>query len=429
MSPISADAKLPRREFLKTSAGIATAVSASGLLGSTSALAQAPQKLRVGLIGCGGRGSGAARDVLTGTPDTELYLMADLFQDRLDKSLGSLTQNQQLRDKVNVPEERRFVGFDAYQKAMETDVDYVLLTTPPGFRPQQFEAAVKAGKHVFMEKPVAVCPAGVRKVMEVGKLAEQKGLGVMAGTQSRHTDAYRDIIGRIHDGAIGTVVTMECYYNTGGLWNHGRQPEWSDVEWQIRNWLYFTWLSGDHIVEQHIHNLDRANWVMQAVPERCVGTGGRQARTDPAYGHIFDHFAIVYEYPDDRKMWSMCRQQEGCDGNRGDYVSGSEGASDPGSWIRGKTEYRYEGKQALPPTQQEHRDLIDSVRAGKPLNVAQRIAESTLTAIMGRMAAYTGKVVTWEQALNSELNLMRDVTEFGDMPVDEVAIPGKTKLV
>ncbi len=420
---------MARRDFLKASAGIATAVSASGLLGGKSAEAQAPEKLRVGLIGCGGRGTGAARDVLTGTPDTELYAMGDLFQDRLDGSLARLQKDKNVADKVNVSEDRRFAGFDAYQKVMDTDVDYVLLTTPPGFRPLHFEAAINAGKHAFMEKPVAVCPAGVRKVMEVGKLAEQKGLGVMAGTQSRHTNAFRDIIGRIRGGAIGEVRAVACYYHTGGLWNHDRQPEWSDTEWQIRNWLYFTWLSGDHLVEQHIHNLDRANWIIGSNPVKCMGVGGRQVRTDPAYGHIFDHFAIDYDYADGVKMFSTCRQWKGSPRRVSDYVMCSEGVSDGKSWIRGKVEYRYEGQQELDSKQQEHRDLIDSVRAGKPLNVAQRIAESTLIAIMGRMSAYTGKEVTWEQALNSKLNLMRDVTEFGDMEVDEVAIPGETELI
>ncbi len=420
---------MARRDFLKASAGIATAVSASGLLGGKSAEAQAPEKLRVGLIGCGGRGTGAARDVVNGTPNVELYAMGDLFQDRLDGSLARLQKDKNVADKVNVSEDRRFAGFDAYQKVMDTDVDYVLLTTPPGFRPLHFEAAVNAGKHAFMEKPVAVCPAGVRKVMEVGKLAEQKGLGVMAGTQSWHSGNFIDIIGRIREGQIGEVRAVACYYHTGGLWNHGREPEWSDAEWQIRNWYYFTWLSGDHLVEQHIHNLDRANWIIGSNPVKCMGTGGRQVRTGPEWGHIWDHFAIDYDYADGVKMFSTCRQWKGSPRRVQDYVMCAEGVSDGKSWIRGKAEYRYEGEQELDSKQQEHRDLIDSVRAGKPLNVAQRIAESTLTAIMGRMSAYTGKEVTWEQALNSKLNLMRDVTEFGDMAVDEVAIPGETELI
>lgn len=429
MSRKDTNNRMARRDFLKASAGIATAVSASGLLGGKSAEAQAPEKLRVGLIGCGGRGTGAARDVLTGTPDTELYAMGDLFQDRLDGSLARLQKDKNVADKVNVSEDRRFAGFDAYQKVMDTDVDYVLLTTPPGFRPLHFEAAINAGKHAFMEKPVAVCPAGVRKVMEVGKLAEQKGLGVMAGTQSRHSANFIDIIGRIREGQIGEVRAVACYYHTGGLWNHGREPEWSDAEWQMRNWYYFTWLSGDHLVEQHIHNLDRANWIIGSNPVKCMGVGGRQVRTGPEWGHIWDHFAIDYDYADGVKMFSTCRQWKGSPRRVQDYVMCAEGVSDGKSWIRGKEEYRYEGTQGLDAKQQEHRDLIDSVRAGKPLNVAQRIAESTLTAVMGRMSAYTGKEVTWEQALNSELNLMRDVTEFGDMAADEVAIPGETELI
>jgi predicted dehydrogenase len=419
---------MPRREFLKASAGIATAVSAAGLVGGASA--QEAEKLRVALIGCGGRGTGAARDVVTCGDDIELYAMGDLFQDRLDGSLARLLKDEKTRDLVNVPAERQFVGFDAYQKVMALDeIDYVLMTTPPGFRPLHFEAAINAGKHAFMEKPVAVCPAGVRKVMEVGKMAEQKGLGVMAGTQSRHSANFIDIIGRIRDGQIGEVRAVACYYHTGGLWHKGREPEWTDAEWQLRNWYYFTWLSGDHLVEQHIHNLDRANWIIGSNPVKCMATGGRQVRTDPKWGHIWDHFAIGYDYADGVKMFSTCRQWEGSPRRVQDYVMCGEGTSDGSSWIRGETEYRHEGKQELTGQQQEHRDMIDSIRAGKPLNVAQRIAESTLTAIMGRMAAYTGKEVTWEQALNSELNLMRDPTEFGPMEVDPVAVPGETELI
>ncbi len=418
---------MPRREFLKASAGIATAVSAAGLVGGASA--QETETLRVGLIGCGGRGTGAARDVVTCGDNIELHAMGDLFQDRLDGSFERLQKAREMEGKLNVPEERRFAGFDAYEKVMETDVDYVLLTTPPGFRPLHFEAAVNAGKHTFMEKPVAVCPAGVRKVIEVGKLAEQKGLGVMAGTQSRHSANFIDIIGRIRDGQIGEVRAVACYYHTGGLWHKGREPEWTEAEWQLRNWYYFTWLSGDHLVEQHVHNLDRANWIIGSNPVKCMATGGRQVRTDPKWGHIWDHFAIDYDYADGVKMFSTCRQWDGSPRRVQDYVMCGEGTSDGSSWLRGKTEYRYEGTQELSSKQQEHRDLIDSVRAGKPLNVAQRIAESTLVAIMGRMAAYTGKEVTWEQALNSELNLMRDPTEFGPMEVDPIAVPGETELI
>jgi predicted dehydrogenase len=285
---------LSRRQFLK-SAG-ATVITASAL-GWNYAWAQGSDRIRVGLIGCGGRGTGAARDAASAAEGVEIWALGDLFQDRLDNCRKSLAN---LGDKMKVTDSRCFVGFDAYKRVIDSGVDYVLLATPPGFRPIHFQAAVEAGKHVFMEKPVAVCPEGVRMVIETARRAEQKKLGVVAGTQYRHHPGYIETIKRIHGGSIGKVVAAYAYYLTGALWKWDRQPSMSDIEWQIRNWLYFTWLSGDHIVEQFVHNIDVMNWVMGSPPERCIGTGGRQVRTDPAYGHIYDHFAIEYVYPNAR---------------------------------------------------------------------------------------------------------------------------------
>jgi predicted dehydrogenase len=416
---------MPRREFLKTSATVTTAAVAGSLLGTGFAGAQAAERLRVGLIGCGGRGTGAADNCVKSSPDVEIYALGDVFQDRLNGCRDNL--QKQIGDKLNVTDDRCFVGFDAYQKVLNSGVNMVILATPPAFRPTHFRAAVDAGKHVFMEKPVAVCPTGVRMIMEAGKTATEKKLGVVAGTQRRHQAGYVQTIQRIHDGALGKVQAVQCYWNQGGLWMNARQPNWSDVEWQLRNWLYFTWLSGDHICEQHVHNLDVTNWVLQAHPVKCVGLGGRQARTDPAYGQIYDHFAIDFDYPDGVKVLSMCRQIDGCANRVGEYVIGTEGTSDPGGWIRGKTSFQAQGGQNA--YVQEHADLIKSIRDGQPLNEAQTVAESTLTAIMGRMSCYTGKEVTWEQALNSKLDLMHEDLAFGPMPVDPVAIPGKTELI
>jgi predicted dehydrogenase len=396
-----------------------------GALGTNYAHAAPSDRLRVGLVGCGGRGTGAAGDCVGSAPNVELVALGDLFRDRLDASRRRLAA---LGDKYRVTEDRCFVGFDAYRKVIASDVDLVILATPPGFRPLHLQAAVEAGKHVFMEKPVAVDPAGVRSVLASSELATRKRLGIVAGTQRRHHAGYRETIRRIHDGAIGTILAARCCWNQGGLWMHARRPEWSDVEWQIRNWLYFAWLSGDHIVEQHVHNLDVVNWVLQAHPVKAVGMGGRQARTDPAYGHIYDHFTVDYEYPNGVHVMSMCRQIDGTAANVSEEFVGTRGRSNASSSIRGETPWRFEGS-ADSPYVQEHADLIGSIREGRAVNEGRQVAESTLTAIMGRMSAYTGQVVTWEQALQSRLDLVPKRLEFGAMAVEPVAIPGKTPLV
>lgn len=425
-------ATLHRRDFLRTSAGLGATAIASSLLKSTFGTAQGDDRIRVGLIGCGGRGKGAASDACGAAEGVEIYALGDLFKDRVDSAFSEL---QRLGDKFNVTPDRCFVGFDAYQKVIDSGVNYVILAAPPGFRPVHFEAAVRAGKHVFMEKPVAVCPTGVRAMLEAGKVAAEKKLGVVAGTQRRHQRSYIETIRRLHDGAIGKVLAMQVYWNQGGLWSHSRDdhPDWSDVEWQIRNWLYFTWLSGDHIVEQHVHNLDVANWVLQAHPVEVVCLGGRQARTDPRFGHIYDHFAADFTYPNGVKVMSMCRQIDNTDGNVSEHAIGTEGVSGPGGWIRGKENYSHKADGDPSPYVQEHKDLIDSIRAGNPLNETQQVTESTLCAIMARMSAYTGKKVTWDWALNeSKLDLLsvaKNLVDFGDMPVDEVAIPGRTPLI
>jgi len=417
---------MPRRDFLKTSAGLTSAAVASSLLGTSLGMAQYDDRMRVGLIGCGGRGRGAARDCATSSDGVEIYALGDLFQDRLDDARGKI--KDAIGDKLTATDDRCFTGFDAYEKVIDSGVNMVILATPPGFRPIHFGAAIEAGKHVFMEKPIATCPTGVRMVLETGEAAKQKGLGVVAGTQRRHQVGYIETIKRIHDGAIGRILAAECYWNMGGLWSHEKRDEWSDVEWQIRDWLYFTWLSGDHICEQHVHNIDVINWVLQAHPVKCTGMGGRQARTEPRYGHIYDHFAIDFEYPEGVKVLSMCRQIDGCANRIGEHVLGTAGSANPGGSIWGDNPYQHEGKNN--PQVQEHADLIASIRAGEPLNETQNVAESTLSAIMGRMSAYTGKEVTWEQALNSQLNLLPpDDLDFGPMEVPPVAIPGKTELI
>lgn len=410
-----------RREFIITS----TAAAASLALAQDSNSGT----IRVGLIGCGGRGTGAAEDALQAAKmlkvNLEIVALADLFEDRLKGCRRYLAKH---KDAVKVTDDTCFVGFDAYQKLLKTDVTCVILATPPGFRPIHFEAAIEAGKHVFMEKPVAVDPAGVRRVLEAGKRARMKNLGVVAGTQRRHQKSYLETIQRIKDGAIGEIVAARCYWNQGGLWVRKREDGWTDMEWQCRNWLYFDWLSGDHIVEQHIHNIDVINWVMGGYPVKAVGVGGRQVRTDAIYGNIYDHFAIDFEYANGVHLLSMCRQQPGTENasNVSEAVVGTKGIADPGGWIRGAKEWRFQGKQTNPYVQ-EHADLIQSIRDGKPLNETEQVAYSTLTAIMGRHAAYTGKAVTWDEILNLDLDYSPAKYEFGPLPIRPVPIPGKSK--
>lgn len=421
-----------RRNFVKTTA----AISAGALVPSAFAARTSrsvDDTIRVGVIGCGGRGTGAAANAIKAHPKVKIVAMADLFEDRLKGSYGWISNDEEYMDQVAVDPEHMFVGFDAYQKLLAIDeIDYVILATPPGFRPIHFDAAVNAGKHVFMEKPVAVDPVGIRKVIDAGERAKQKKLSVVAGTQRRHERSYLSLMDRIHGGEIGEIVSASCYWNQGGLWVHERTPEYSDMEWQCRNWLYFTWLSGDHICEQHIHNIDVINWAMNGTPVKATGMGGRQVRTESKYGNIFDHFSIEYEYANGMTMQSMCRQIDGCASRVEEILTGTNGrsVSRPGyAVINGQNDWRFD-QDNRNPYEQEHVDLIESIQGkGVYLNEAKRVGESTLTAIMGRMSAYTGKSMTWEQAMSSQLDLSPTAYAFGELPVRAVSIPGKTPLI
>jgi len=422
--------QVTRRNFVRTTAAISAAAALSPMAYATRR--QDSEAIRVGLIGCGGRGTGAAVNAMEAHPAVQIVAMGDLFADRLNGSHANLSTLDAFKDRVRVPEAQRFSGFDAYKQVCAVkDMDYVILATPPHFRPIHFEAAVAAGKHVFMEKPVAVDPAGVRRVIAAGKVADEKKLCVVSGTQRRHHVIYTEAMQRIHDGAIGKPVSASCYWTQGGLWNHARQPEYSDMEWQIRNWLYFTWLSGDHICEQHIHNIDVCNWAFGGPPVKAMGMGGRQVRTGAECGNIFDHFAIEYEYADGAKMTSMCRQIDGCDSRVHETIQGTEGRAyldHGGSNLSGKTDWKFSGK-APNPYVVEHADLIEAMTNGYHLNEAKRVAESTMTAILGRMSAYSGQQLTFEQALNADYDLSPARYEFGRLPVRPVAVPGKTRYV
>jgi predicted dehydrogenase len=426
MSTTNEHSESSRRDFLRTTSAALVGGTLASTVNMTGAWAAGSDEIRVGVIGCGGRGTGAVENVLNAAPGVRLVAAGDLFPDRLKDSLENL---KKVGDKAIVPPERQFTGWDAYEKVLATDVNYVILATPPAFRPIHLKAAIAAGKNVFTEKPVCVDANGYKTVLAAYAEATKKGLGVVAGTQRRHHAAYVEAMKRVQDGAIGEIVAARAYWNQGGLWNKPRQSSWSDVEYQLRNWLYYTWLSGDHIVEQHVHNLDVVNWAMAGIPTRVVGVGGRQARTAPEFGQIFDHFGLDYEYSNGVHMMSMCRQQPGTPGWVAETLVGTKGTLETQDGRRyeilGPSAWKWQG-EFTNPYQQEHADNIAAIRAGKPLNELKQVADSTLTAIAGRHAAYTGKVITFEQLVAEGQNLMPEHLDFGPLPVAPVAIPGSS---
>ena len=422
---------LTRRGFVQAS-GLSAAALAGSSLASPLGKAWAGgtrQTIKVGVIGCGGRGTGAAWNALEADEDVVISHFADLFPDRIDSARSTLIA--EWGDRITATDRDCFTGLDAYLRLCGQGVDYVILATPPHFRPLHISTAIGLGKHVFAEKPVAVDPVGIRAVFAAHKEADRRGLSAVAGTQRRHEQCYLEYIQRIADGAIGTPISGSCYWNMGELWSKDRTPEMSDMEWQLRNWLYFTWLSGDHITEQHVHNLDVINWINGGPPVRAMGMGGRQVRTDPRFGHIFDHFAVEYEYANGFVLTSMCRQTNGCANRVEERVRGTLGSSKTTSnfaEIYGPNEWKFAGTQ-LSPYIQEHKDLIAAIRSGNRVNELRQVAESTLTAIMGRMSAYTGKAVTWDFAMNSKLDLTPESYDFGPIEMPPVPMPGKTPLV
>jgi predicted dehydrogenase len=419
-----------RREFLRGTAAAAVAATVA-----QNAHAAGGDTLRVGLIGCGGRGTGAAAQALNADPAVKLVAMGDAFDDRIQQSLASLKSDPKVAAKIDVPPERCFAGFDAYQHVIAAS-DVVLLCTPPHFRPLHLAAAVEAGKHVFAEKPVAVDAPGVRSVLATCERAKAKNLSVVSGLCLRYFDPFRAAVRRIHGGAVGEVHTLQANDYRGRIWVKPRQSDWSDMTWQMRNWYYFTWLCGDFNVEQHVHFLDVCAWVMKdEYPVKAVGTGGRAQRTGPEYGHIYDHFAVTYEYANGAKLFSNCRQQVGCANDMSAHVAGSKGRAALTERKKGLTiataagGWHYDGPENN-LYQQEHDELFAGIRSGKPLNNGEYMARSTLLAIMGRMAAYTGQVITWDKALNSKEDLSPPRYDWDvSLPVPPVAVPGVTKFV
>ncbi len=436
MQPIS------RRNLLRTTtfgAGLFAAGAPLAAARGFSGRAAGNSELRIGLIGCGGRGTGAAAQALRADPNTRLVAVGDAFGDRLEGALNGLRGDGEIAARVDVPAERRFVGFDAYQQVIDAGIDVVLLCTPPGFRPMHFEYAVAKEKHVFMEKPVAVDGAGVRHVLAAAAIAKEKGLKVGVGLQRHHDPRYIDTIARLRDGAIGKPVLLRVYWNSGGVWVNPRQPGQSEMDYQMRNWYYFNWLCGDHIVEQHIHNLDVGNWVMDAYPVECQGMGGREVRKGSQHGEIYDHHALEYTYADGTKMQSHCRHQGGTWSSVSEHLHGTLGTCNIGAgrmqlYTGEEWRWRGEGKD---PYQVEHDVLFAAIRSGAAHDEGENGAKSTLTAIMGRLATYSGKVVKFDEALNSSIELKPTAWSFDGTPPTvpgedgeyPIAVPGQTRVV
>lgn len=440
------DRSVTRRDFIRTSAAVTLAAAAAG---PASIFAARGDELRVGLIGCGGRGTGAVTQALmaTQTPVT-LWAMGDLFRDMLDSSYKMLSTGAEgrydrvefpsLSKQMEVPEKRKFVGFDAYKRVINSGVDIVILATTPHYRPEHFEYAINKGKHVFMEKPVAVDPVGIRRIIAAAEESKKKKLTVVAGTQRRHQNHYLEIMRRVHKGDIGEIVGGQCYWNSGAMldWGPRNDPEWTEMERQNRRWYFYTWLCGDHIAEQHVHNLDVMLWAMGEPPVKVMGMGGRQFRTGKDYGNIWDHFAVEYEFANGARFLGMCRHNDGASHRNSERLVGVKGTTytDEGNgFIQGEKAYKYDGPAANPYVQ-EWVDLINSVRNGEGLNEGRQVAESTLTAIMGRMSAYTGRELSWDWALKaSKLDLSPPKYDLrldvDGLPMRPVAIPGKTKLI
>lgn len=422
---------VPARKIVVPSAAAAALLPERGAHGAPS------YALKLALVGCGGRGTGAAVQAMNTSNSVHLVALGEVDQSQLDKTLKIIST--QKPDQVSVPKERQFVGFDAYKKAI-AECDVVILATPPGFRPMMFEEAVRQGKHVFMEKPVAVDAPGVRKILKAAKVAKEKNLKTAVGMQRRHQPAYEELAKRVHDGAIGDLHTLRVYWLGNSRDGKERLPEEREIVYQIRNWYYFTWLSGDHIVEQHIHNIDVGNWLKQAYPIRANGQGGRQVRKAKRHCQIYDHHYVEYEYADGSRMISECRQIRGCFPHVAEYAHGTKGnaamppggrlyeISGPKAWSQ-RLQKREDGHQL------EHYPFFNAIQENKPYAEAEYGAKSTMVAIMGRMATYSGKMVTWDQAFNSELTEMPDELGYHVMPKvlpDEnglypIAQPGTTK--
>ena len=439
-----------RREFLRQSGLIASGAILSAIPTLSFGYNGVDDTIKIALVGCGGRGTGAAQQALSTSQNVKIVAMADAFQDRIEESYKNLTSKKykdaagnavDAKTKIDVPKERMFVGFDGYKQAIAL-ADVVILATPPGFRPYHFEEAIRQNKHVFMEKPVATDGPGVRRVLEAAEQAKQKKLNVVVGLQRHYQRNYREAISRIHDGKIGDIVGGSVYWVSGGVWNNPRKTGQTEMEYQMRNWYYFNWLCGDHINEQHIHNIDVANWVKRAYPVEAQGTGGREVRAGKEFGEIFDHHIVDFTYADGTLINSQCRHYEGTFSKVDEQFLGTKGRIDSfgantalKAYKSSKILYAHDEKGDPNPYQVEHDELFAAIAKGEyKFADAENGAKSTLTAIMGRMATYSGQTVKWEDALNSTTNLFPDRLAWDALPkllpgsdgFYPVAVPGKT---
>lgn len=435
--------KKSRRDFVKKSAlftGGAMLLPNMQMSGMVNVFND--KKLKIALVGCGGRGTGAAVQALNADENVELVSMADAFEDRLKDSLMNISKTMGETKKINVPEKNQFVGFDGAQKAMDL-ADVVILATPPGFRPQHFEYAVNNGKHVFMEKPVATDVPGVRKVLAAAKMAKDKKLNVVVGLQRHYQDSYLAAMDHLKKDSIGKIVSGQVYWNSAGVWVRERQPGQSELAYQMRNWYYFNWLCGDHILEQHIHNIDVANWFIGEYPISAQGMGGRQVRTGKDHGEIFDHHFVEFTYPSGAVIASQCRHQPDTMRRVSEFFQGTKGTvSTAGDNVdikgyNGETIFEHRGKEDPNPYEVEHVKLFESIRNGGVISDTENGAKSTMSAILGRMATYSGKVVKWDEAMASNLALVPDqLTWDSPAPVQpnadgmyNIPMPGKTKVL
>jgi predicted dehydrogenase len=431
-----------RRDFVKQSSLIAGGLLAVPLFSKANYFSGADDVIKVALIGCGGRGTGAAMQALLTKQNVKLVAMADAFKDRLDKCYNALTAvpkngEKSVKDRVDVPEERKFVGFDAYEKAIPL-ADVVILATPPGFRPIHFEEAVKQSKQIFMEKPVATDPAGIQRVLVAAEQAKAKKLNVVVGLQRHYQTSYRELFKR--KDKIGDIVSAQAWWNNDGVWVNKRQPAQTEMEYQMRNWYYFNWLCGDHITEQHIHNIDVINWFKGAHPVKAQGLGGRQVRKGKDFGEIYDHHYVEFHYPDGSILNSQCRHIPGTMSKVDELLIGTKGIIQTGAANivnrKGKVLYQFDKKTENQPYQAEHDELFEAVAKGEyKFADAENGAHSTMTSILGRMATYSGQVVEWDKAINSGLDLHpKEYAWNAQMPLNPdadgfypVATPGVTK--
>lgn len=435
-----------RRNFVKKTAALTTGVLTSTLPIHSFANVSNDKKLKLALVGCGGRGSGAAVQALIADENVELIAMADVFKDRIEKSLEGIKEYFGDTKKINVNEKNIFIGFDSYIKAIDL-CDVVILTTPPGFRPMHFEYAVQNDKHIFMEKPLATDAPGVRRVLDAARVAKEKKLNVVVGLQRHYENKYVNLYNKLKSDAIGKIISGQVYWNDGGVWVNKRKPEQTELEYQMRNWYYFNWICGDHILEQHIHNIDVANWFIGEYPSTAQGMGGREVRNGKDHGHIFDHHFVEFHYPGGAVISSQCRHQKNTMRRVDEVFQGTKGSITLGSGeirdLSGNLKFSYpknnywESDDEPNPYQVEHDKLFKSIREGSVISDAENGAKSTLSAIMGRMATYTGKKITWDEIMNSKESLVPDNLSWNSTPPilpDEdgnydVPVPGKTKFI